>query len=262
MEFSEYFTSLLNNRSSSKFMATLDTAQTPNIIPVFSLESWDRSTAIFGEYLMWKSKRNLQTVPRAGLLAVLDRTQCGMAICDFDGFEESGQYMEALQKNSIPVCSNSADWQGYRNAGRLNYVKSWTMTLTNGSKYLKKLIQLRLCHSRSSKAATAMPISVFRRLNKSDSIKTLAFVGGDGYPLAFPAFPMIAPDRRTILFSLSHLPTRPADGQSVAVCVLSADNVAYQLKGKFHPLRNSRGLIEISEVFTACPPLCGEKIGG
>lgn len=262
MEFSEYFTALLNNRSASKFMATLDAAQTPNIVPVSSLESWDRSTAIFGEYLMWKSKRNLQAIPRAGLLAILDRTQCGMAVCDFGGLEESGQFMDALKKNSAPICSNSTDWQGYRNAGWLNIVKSWTMTLTNGAKYLRKMLQLRLCHSRSNKAATAMPISVFRRLNKSDSIKVLAFVGGNGYPLASPAFPMIAPDRRTILFSLSHLLTRPADGQTVAVCVLSADNVAYQLKGKFHPLRNSRGLIEIGEVYTACPPLCGEKIAG
>lgn len=46
-----------------KFLATLNAEGLLNIAPIISLEAADEKTLIFGEFMMWKTRQNLEVNP-------------------------------------------------------------------------------------------------------------------------------------------------------------------------------------------------------
>ena len=53
-----------------KFLATRDADGVPNVVPVLSLEAFDERTVVFGEMMIWKTRRNLETDPRVSILVL------------------------------------------------------------------------------------------------------------------------------------------------------------------------------------------------
>ena len=53
-----------------KFLATRDAEGVPNVVPVLSLEAVDERTIIFGEMMIWKTRRNLEADARLSILVL------------------------------------------------------------------------------------------------------------------------------------------------------------------------------------------------
>lgn len=261
MSFGHHFRSLLECDSSMKFLGTLDDHGTPNVVPILSLEPWDCETVIFGECVMYKSKRNLQELPRAGLLAIDNQLRFAGAIADFGGFERSGPYMERLGLLFAEKCPPCLAHTEIRRAGWLKARGELGEGQLQWKSSFRSLVGLHFTGARA-KDATAMPLPAFDFLNQRSAIKVIAFRGPGGYPELWPAMPLIAPDRRTLLLSTKTLAHRPVSGQTVAICVLTRDSISYQIKGTYEPLGGQKAQVAVAEVYTACPPLCGEKIAG
>lgn len=258
MGFSNDFIDLLSAGNTTKFLATMNEHGLPNVVPVFSLEPLDESRAVFGEFMMLKTKRNLLQVPRAGILAVGMNHEFASATCDFAGFERKGPLVDRMNEHAPPFAERPG--KGARYAGLLSKHEDGKSGLMRGR--LLQYASLGLAFTMARGKRTAMPLAAFEALNQRKAIKVLASIGLGDYPRVFPAMPMFAPDRRTLLLSTRFFPTPLYDRQRVAVCVLTQTRVAYQIKGIFRQLGRLRAMVEVEEVFTACPPLCGEKIAG
>lgn len=258
MGFSDDFTGLLSAGNAFKFLATMNEHGLPNVVPVLSLEPLDENRAVFGEFMMLKTKRNLLQVPRAGVLAVGANLEFASATCDFAGFERRGPLVDKTNEHAPPFAERPG--KGARYAGLLSMHEEGPSGWMRSR--LLKYASLGLAFTIARGKKTAMPLAAFEAMNQRKAVKVLASIGPGDYPRVFPAMPMFAPDRRTLLLSTRFFPAPLYDRQRVAVCVLTQNRVAYQIKGICRQLGRLRAMVEVEEVFTACPPLCGEKIAG
>lgn len=110
---------------------------------------------------------------------------------------------------------------------------------------------------------TAMPLPVKEKFSRLKAIKMLAYCDEDGYPDILPALSLLPADERTLVFRPPP-PGTLAVGKPVAACVITFEPVAYQIKGRFVGIRGGIGgqigLIAVNEVYSACPPLPGERL--
>ena len=104
----------LSGPRTPKFLATRDAGGTPNVVPVLSLEAADERTIIFGELMIWKTRRNLGADPRLSIL-VLSADLRGWAIRGrFVEFQRTGAYFDHLME-SESIRYNA--YSGIRSAG-------------------------------------------------------------------------------------------------------------------------------------------------
>jgi hypothetical protein len=92
--------------------------------------------------------------------------------------------------------------------------------------------------------------------------KFLAYLGPDGYPDIAPALSLTPAGDRALVFAGAVDGLEP--GAQVAATILTAEPLAYQVKGRFLGTERSLGaplgVIQVLEVYSASPPLPGERI--
>ena len=107
-----------------------------------------------------------------------------------------------------------------------------------------------------------MPRPVREKLARLQAAKFLAYLGMDGYPDIAPALSLTPAGERALVFAgrVDGLER----GAQVAAAVLTAEPLAYQVKGRLlgeeRSLGAPLGVIQVSEVYSASPPLPGERI--
>ncbi len=244
-----------------KFLATLDAEGIPNVVPITSLEAADESTIIFGELMIWKTRRNLESNPRV-CIAVMTPSLRGWVIQgDFQEFQRSGPYVDRIMSGDF---FRYNAYSGIRSAGVIRarrVVREFAMSRGGVLLAVARARWAARWRRRPGEGA-AMPPPVREKFARLQAAKFLAYLGPDGYPDIVPALSLTPAGDRALVFagSAAGLERRAA----VAAAVLSAEPVAYQVKGRFlgmeRGVAGSVGAIEVLEVYSGSPPLPGERL--
>jgi hypothetical protein len=115
--------------------------------------------------------------------------------------------------------------------------------------------------------AQALPPRVAEKYARAQALKVIAFRDAEGYPAAVPVLSLTPSGSRELLFgtrlagaALEGL----APGAPLAASVITFDPIAYQVKGTYLGRSLSpagwTGRMRVEEVYSASPPLPGERI--
>ena len=249
-----------------KFLATLDSEGVPNVVPIISLQAVDESTVIFGEFMMWKTRRNLEVNSRVAL-AVMAASQGWVIKGDFLEFQRSGPYFDRIMAGDMFRYNAYA---GIRNAGVIrvsSVVRAFPLSRLTILLDMARARWFARHTRRLGVAAVTVPIQVRQKFARLQAAKCLAYLDGDGYPDIVPALSLIPAGEQTFVFSSDlAAPALAAlsPGAKVAASVLTFEPVAYQIKGEFlgaeRSLGRLAGVVGVQEVYSASPPLLGQRI--
>ncbi len=250
----------------AKFLATLDADGGVNVAVVVTLQpSPDerRDRLVFGEWLMWKSRENLKSRGRIAAAAVDLKLRMAGLTADFQGFEFTGEYVDAI--NSSGIMRYNA-YTGVRSAGILDAREVGEMRRAGYPRVAADLAALhlhRLAERGGGGKERVTPRLVEQQFTAVNSVKALALVGKDGYPRIFPTLAVAGRAGRELLIRISpynrelrevELPAR------AAMCVLTMKAVSFQVKGDLVREGGSYLRLEVAEVWNSSPPLAGDRI--
>lgn len=246
-----------------KFLATQDESGVPNVVPIISIQPYDRSTLIFGNFLMWKTERNLKKNPLVSV-TVFTKELFGATLRGvFRGFEKTGEYVDIV--NSSPHMRYNA-YMGVRNAGSIEIVDisrpfQWTkLEILSGN----LCSRLRKGWGRKfTQARNVLHPLVAEKFARIAAVKVISYIDDQGSPCAVPvvALQPAAPD--VLLF-----PKRPMtdylgglrEGAEVAASVITLEPVAFQVKGTFRNVNDRWGAVVVDRAYHASPPFVGKLI--
>lgn len=245
-----------------KFLATLDGDGVPNVVPVISLQAADESTIIFGEFMIWKTRRNLEVNPRV-CVAVMTTRQGWIVKGDFLEFQRSGPYFDRIM--SADSFRYNA-YGGIRNAGVIR-VRSLVRAFPVSTRsVLMDMARARWLARRvrpPDRSWVALPAPVREKFARLRAAKFLAYRDGDSYPNIIPVLSLTPADSQTLVFS-GPMAAELSPGTKVAASVLTFEPLAYQIKGEVAAVERSLGqpaaVVAVQEVYSACPPLPGQRI--
>jgi len=110
-------------------------------------------------------------------------------------------------------------------------------------------------------------MQVREKFARLQAAKFLAYLDDDGYPDMVPALSLRPAGEQTLVFSSDLAAPALAAlslGAKVAASVLTFEPLAYQIKGEFlgaeRSLGRLAGAIAVQEVYSASPPLPGQRI--
>ncbi len=239
-----------------KFLATLDAEGVPNVVPITSLQAVDESTIIFGELMVWKTRRNLEVNPRVCMAVMTPAARGWIIQGDFQKFQRTGSYVDLI--NSAEFYRYNA-YTGIRSAG---VIRARTVVrefaLSRGAILLAAARARWAARWRRRGEGVVMPPPVREKFGRLQAAKFLAYLGPDGYPDIAPVLSLTPAGERALVFAgrVDGL----EQGARVAAAVLTAEPLAYQVKGRFLGPEHGLGVIQVEEVYSASPPVPGERI--
>jgi hypothetical protein len=248
-----------------KFLATLDVTGKPNVVPIITLDAADERTLMFGELFLWKTKSNLETDPRVGVVVVTEDFRVWTIRGRFREFVDGGPYVERLNEKEM---FRYNAYVGISRAGVIDVEEvtgEWKLSTLKIAAELLPAKAAR-CFVRGS-GGKRLPSRVAEKFARTQAVKVIAFQGPAGYPQIVPLFSLLPARSQTMIFGtrLFAGPLRDlhSDAQ-VAASVITMDPIAYQIKGVYTGRRFTPagriGTIRVNEVFSASPPLAGEPI--
>jgi len=245
-----------------KFLATLNAERVPNVVPIISLEAVDEKTLIFGEFMMWKTRRNLEVNPCVAAAVITTELKGWVVKGEFVEFQRTGPYFDRIMGRGL---FRYNAYTGVRSAGVIRVREVTDAFRLSQFEVLVGLLRSRLgaAQAKQHPGDAVMPAPVREKFSRLKALKMLAYCDSDGYPTIFPVLSLLPAGERNLVFAI---PSRsvPPLGAEVAVCVITFDPVAYQIKGKFCGIERGVGgpvgVIAVSEVYSACPPLPGERL--
>ncbi len=249
-----------------KFLATRDAQGIPNVVPVISLEAADEGTIIFGEMMIWKTRRNLEADARVSIL-VLPADLRGWTIRGrFAEFQRGGPHYEHIMESEA-IRYNA--YSGIRSAGVIEVLDVTRTFKLSQARLLLDTARGRWLARRLSRDGTeggAVPPQVQEKFDRLRAAKVLAYLDASGHPDCLPAFPLLPAGPARLVWG-GRAPEDAADltpGSPVAAAVITGEPVAYQVKGEFAGWRRSLGrrlgVIDVREAYSASPPLPGKRL--
>ncbi len=256
----------LSGLRTPKFLATRDAGGTPNVVPVLSLEAADEKTIIFGEMMIWKTRRNLEADPRVSIL-VLTADLRGWAIRGrFVEFQRSGAHFDHIMEsqdlryNAYSGIRSAAVIEVLEVARTFEFSRAGLLIDTLRSRWLAR----GLFGNRGSEGA--MPLQVEEKFRRLKAVKAVAFADVGGHPDCLPAMAMVSAGAGGLVWGGygGEDVTGPEPGSPMAAAVITMEPVAYQVKGEFRGWHQSLGrrlgAIEVREAYSASPPLPGKRL--
>jgi hypothetical protein len=250
-----------------KFLATRSADGIPNVVPVLSLEPADEQTIIFGEMMIWKTRRNLEADPRVAIMVLAPDLHGWTIRAQFVEFQRSGPHFDHVMV-SENVRYNA--YGGIRSAGVIRVLEVTRSFKLSQGRLLLDTARSRWLARRLSPdgpAGRVMPAQVVEKFSRLRAAKALAFLDGSGHPDCLAALPLIpAGPARLVFGGAAQDLDGLAPGSPIAAAVLTLEPVAYQVKGVFAGLRASLGrrlgVIDVREAYSASPPLPGQQLPG
>lgn len=244
-----------------KFLATVSAEGMPNVVPVISIEPDGDDTLIFAELMIWKTKKNLQEDPRVSVAVISDDFRHWTIRGRFEGFETTGARLDKVGGHDMYRYNA---YTGPRAAGviRIQDIISHGKIVTAGAVLGLPGVLLSGA-GRGGDPAGAMPPQVRGKFGKLRAGKCLAWPGAEGWPLAVMRFAVAARGASRLVIGGGPLPPLLNGGPvPAALCVITPDPVAYQVKGR---ITGHGGLgtlrMAVDEVYSASPPIPGKRIG-
>ncbi len=246
-----------------KFLATKDESQVPNVVPIISIQPYDRETLIFGNFLMWKTEQNLAKNDQVSVTVITEDLYGATIRGVFTGFQKVGEYANII--SATPHMRYNA-YSGIRSAGSIRIQDISEPFQFSKLELLSGLVQSkirRLGAKRYSQGKRVMHPVVEGLFARAVAVKILSFLDRDGFPVAFPAMSMqpAAPD--VLVFPKKQmLPGMPSISEDapVAASIITMEPIAFQLKGTYRDMDEKWGAVLLNEAFHASPPHMGKKI--
>jgi hypothetical protein len=250
-----------------KFLATRDAEGRPNVVPIISLDLApdDDGKLIFGEFLIWKTRKNLGEDPRVAACVLTEDLQVWTLRARFREFVDRGPYVEFLNRKEM---FRYNAYVGIRRAAVFDLEEvtgSWNFSKLNVAAELLpvKLVSAWL----GGNGRKQLPERVAEKFARTQAVKVMAHLGADGYPRAVPLFSLVPTKTDSMVFG-TRLFRRElqelAPNARVAASVITMDPVAYQVKGLYEGSSLSPagriGRMRVLEVYSASPPLSGQAI--
>jgi hypothetical protein len=256
----------LSGATTPKFLATRDAQGIPNVVPVLSLEAADERTIIFGEIMIWKTRRNLEADPRVAILVLSPDLRAWTVRGRFVEFQRTGPHFDHIMQ-SENIRYNA--YSGIRSAGVIQVLDvARTFALSQAGLLVDtartRWLARRL--SRDSSEGGAMPRPVREKFDRLRAAKAVAYLDAGGHPDCLPALPLVPAGPTRLVWGGRALAdaTDLTPGSAMAVAVITREPVAYQVKGEFAGWRRSLGrtfcLIDVREAYSASPPLPGKRL--
>ncbi|MFA6448497.1 MAG: pyridoxamine 5'-phosphate oxidase family protein [bacterium] len=248
-----------------KFLATASAAGVPNIVPIISIEAWDPQTLIFGEFMIWKTKKNLEENAKVGVSVMTENLNCWTVRGTFLGYERTGERYDKISLNEMYRYNA---YSGLRNCGiiRVDDVKR-----VKGMLAAPRLVEMgfaSLASTFARKEGAPMPPQVSEKFARAKAAKFISYIDADGYPVALPVPSMFSVGGGALEMGAGSLKgldgNMPQSPFRAAATIITFDPVAYQVKGTVNDFENRLGTriarLEIDEVYSASPPLPGKRI--
>lgn len=263
VELDEELVQALRGEFTPKFLATRDAEGTPNVVPIISLQPYDRRRLVFGNFLMWKTERNLKADPRVSVAVFTEDLVASTLRGLFEGFQKTGEFVDIV--NSSPHMRYNA-YMGVRSAGSIRITAvSAPLKFSKGGILLAALgARLRGLRAGAERADRRLlrPV-VAARFAKLAAVKVIAFLDRKGHPVAVPVR-ALAPARPDMLL----FPRKPVEawladlreGAPVAASVITAEPVAFQVKGTYRSAGSGWGAVQVKTAYHASPPYVGKAI--
>ncbi len=279
---------ILAGRMTPKFLATLSADGEPNVVPVLSLCPVEPGVAGFAEFMLWKSRKNLDDTKVAAFAALDMKLAFVAAHGDFRGIVTSGPVFDLMAAQEM---FRYNPYNGIRGAGTIGIeavdAEGAVPTFTLLGRYLKarRAAASAVAAGRLDKRSPAMPPQVTDKFARLKALKAVAWVvggeaGGGAWSAAgleavrgeapsgdgparsirvLPAGGVFPVGRQGLVVSDPALCAAVPDGSRVAVAVITLDPIAYQVKGTARRWRDVL-LVEVDEAYTATPPVPGRKL--
>lgn len=254
----------LSGEMTPKFLATRDHTGKPNIVPVTTITPYDDETLVFGEFMLNKTKKNLCECERVGISVMTRAFETWSLRGEFLGFETSGKAVDLI--NTSRLFRYNA-YTSIRAAGLIRVESISPRQALTKPRLLWDFTRVSACARiwKSSSDGRVMPARVVEKFARMSAIRAVGHVDKDGAPCAFTAMACVAAGPNRLLVSdplfHTHEPQLAPDTEA-AVCIITMDPIAYQVKGVYTGTKLGMGIIEVRECYSASPPLLGERIDG
>lgn len=242
----------------AKFMATRDEEGIPNIAMIASTTPWDDEHLIFGDFLMWQTKKNLQTGSPVSVSVMTRDFRCYEVRGRFLGFESSGDKFDAMGRQDMFRYSAFGMLRG---VGTIAVDEIYPLKLSTSS-VVKNWLLTRIGGKRPAGLPEGKRINpiVAGIFGVRDGVKFLA-VARDDHMEQYPVIGM-RPVGTDYLAVRSDLPL--TKGDTVAISALTMDLKAFQIKGEYMGPARSRGVklgyIRVTNVLSQTPPLVSREV--
>jgi hypothetical protein len=248
---------ILAGETGPKFLATLSHDGRPNVVPVLSLRPWGAGAA-FADIMLAKTRANLTQTGRVALLAFDRQWNYFAAYGRLGELRARGLIFETLaaQPGLHPYPE-----RGIRAAGTVDLesveAEGWFSPLIFFFSHLSalRLARAGLKAGVIAEAGTSMPLAVTETFARLGTAKAVAWPASGGVRI-LPTTGLVPAGPSTLIVADKTVATAVPGGSHVAAAVLTADLIAYQVKGLTRPWREAL-LIDITDVYTAGPPSPG-----
>lgn len=263
MELAQEVRDLFAEEMAAKFLATVDPEGKPNVALIVTLQpppDGREDRLIFGEFLMWQSKENLERDARVAAAVVNTKLRMATLTGDFRGFEETGPYKEFIDASSF-MRYNA--YSGVRAAGVIDVREAYPMRSASMLGVPVDFLRVRMHRAGDGDGGVAMPRMVKEKFVKLTSVKALAVMGDDGYPRIHPVMATAPAGDKGFVLKITSYNRELADVEvpcEAALCVVTFDVKSYKVKGELSALGYNSLLFKVKEVYNAMPPLAGDLI--
>lgn len=279
---SERQTAILAGDMQPKFLASINAAGQPNVVPLLSIVPLEPGRAAFAEFMIWKTKANLLETGRTAFLALDGKLNYVTATGRFTGFTKAGPVFDAM---AIQSMFRFNPYNGLRAAGTIDIetveAEGQIPTLGLVASHLKAGRLAKAAARAGAGAGTpagaaarpatgsavaglatsrVMPVQVAEKFSRLKAIKAIAWPVAGGVKV-LPAAGVAPIGRGGLLIADPAVASAVPDGSRVAVSVITLDPNAYQVKGTARVWRGAL-VVEVDEVYTAAPPVPGRSCAG
>ncbi len=263
MELSNEARGLFAEDMAAKFLATVDEGERPNVAVVVTLQpppDGRKDRLIFGDFLMWKTRRNLDRDPRVAAAVVNSKLKMATLTGDFRGFEKTGLYKDTVDASSF-MRYNA--YSGVRAAGTIDVREAFEPRAASMLAVPLDFLKARMHGHGADGSGVAVPSLVKEKFVRLTSVKALAVMGDDGYPRIHPVMATASRGDDAFVLQVTGYNRELAEVKvpcPAALCVLTLDVKSYKVKGELAPLGSHALLFKVREVYNAMPPRAGDLI--
>jgi hypothetical protein len=244
-------------------LATVDPQGLPHVSLITSIQAKSPRQLMFGQFSEGLSKKHLKNDPHAGFLVMSREKELWRGKARWTGEASRGEDYEMY--NRKPMFRYNS-YFGIHTVHYLDLVEfSGKEPLPAAGVAIGSLItMLARRFAAAEKPERILKPWAEKHVTKLGTLKFLAYVGGDGYPVIVPVVPCQAAGSARLVFAPTvHRAELAAISASatVAVFALNLQMESVLIRGRFNGYRHYAGLragaIDIDWVYNSMPPMQG-----
>ncbi|MFW9787009.1 MAG: hypothetical protein ACFFE2_00075 [Candidatus Thorarchaeota archaeon] len=247
-----------------KFMVTKNSDDEPNVVPVMSWTVYEGNTLVYGDFMTYKSRKNVNNGNRQMSIVVFTTDLDSWLIkAEFESYHRNDEVYEFIAQTPLFRYNQYTNARGAGVAfAKWASPKYSISKLAVLSSFLKAKMAGRNVPTQETEEGN-MPLNVLKRMSQMAAVKIIAYIDEDGYPVGFPEFGILPVSSNRLVIKRGEERRRGFslnDGMRVAISLVTLEPAAFQLKGYFREIDDSTGYIELDRVYTCSLPRPGVRV--